>query len=86
MKCIICKKSLEDIGDDNQPIGGLSFHSYGHYGTSVFDPMDGTYLEINVCDECVTKGRRGRQCPHGVSKGHNARPACQVAAAARDGD
>lgn len=56
MKCIVCKKPLEDVlarEGENQPNNGLAFHSYGHYGTTVFDPMDGTYLEINVCDPCI---------------------------------
>lgn len=37
------------------PIGGLHFRTYGHYGSRVFDPMDGkgTTLDIAICDECV---------------------------------
>jgi hypothetical protein len=37
----------------NHPIGGIEFTSYGHYGTTVFDPMDGTELSINICDTCM---------------------------------
>jgi len=55
MRCLVCQKELKDIGVDNQPVGGLSFMSYGHYGTAVFDPMDGSFLEINVCDECIKR-------------------------------
>lgn len=33
---------------------GVSFISHGHYGSSVFDPMDGSSLEISLCDDCVT--------------------------------
>lgn len=37
------------------PIGGLHFSTRGHYGSRVFDPMDGkdTKLEIAICDECI---------------------------------
>ena len=45
---------MED-GDINQPYGGLAFQSEGHYGSTVFDPMDGTYLEVNICDECLLR-------------------------------
>jgi hypothetical protein len=58
MNCIVCKKSLEDIlarEGENQPNDGLAFHSYGHYGTTAFDPMDGTYLEVNICDSCIVQ-------------------------------
>lgn len=37
------------------PMGGLHFMTYGHYGSRVFDPMDGkgTTLDIAICDECI---------------------------------
>lgn len=57
MNCIVCRKPLENIdpGEDghNQPDDGVAFQSHGHYGSTVFDPMDGTYLEINICDPCL---------------------------------
>lgn len=55
MNCIVCKKTLENIEypEGNHPIHGTAFHSIGHYGSGVFDPMDGTFLEINVCDDCL---------------------------------
>jgi hypothetical protein len=31
----------------------VAFHSEGHYGSTVWDPMDRKYIEINVCDECL---------------------------------
>lgn len=59
MNCIVCKKPLENIdpfeNGENQPSGGTAFQTHGHYGSTVFDPMDGTYLEINVCDACLTQ-------------------------------
>lgn len=56
VSCICCKKPLEEIYPDvsfNQPLYALTFKTRGHYGSQVFDAMDGTYLELNVCDECV---------------------------------
>lgn len=40
------------------PMGGLHFETYGHYGSRVFDPMDGkgTKLDIAICDECIIAG------------------------------
>jgi hypothetical protein len=35
------------------PMGGLHFQTYGHYGSRAFDPMDGTALDIAICDECI---------------------------------
>lgn len=58
--CIICKSEVEnwDIAyPENEthvhPIGGTVFRTYGHYGSTVFDPMDTSYLEIVVCDDCL---------------------------------
>ena len=63
LSCITCGKKLRnvDANADNQPSDGTAFQSYGHYGSTVFDPMDGTYLEINICDPCLKKaGEFGR--------------------------
>jgi len=53
LDCIVCGKRLPNVMDDveNQPYDATSFTTYGHYGSTVFDPMDGTFLEINICDE-----------------------------------
>ena len=56
-RCISCNKELQNVMDSNngfQPIKGTAFQSYGHYGSTFFDPMNGTYIEIVVCDECLT--------------------------------
>jgi hypothetical protein len=37
----------------HQPVDGLGFHTRGAYGSSYFDPMDGSYLELSICDGCV---------------------------------
>lgn len=59
LNCIVCEKELKSALPDNeryketnQPADGTAFHSRGHYGSTVFDPMDGTLAELNVCDEC----------------------------------
>jgi hypothetical protein len=58
--CVVCGTVLENIGDPGfQPLRGLAFSTRGHYGSSFFDPMDATYLEIVICDECM-KGDRVR--------------------------
>jgi hypothetical protein len=52
--CICCGKKLEaDDPRDNQPRKGLAFQSHGHWPSTLFDPMDGTYLEVNICDGCL---------------------------------
>ena len=58
--CIVCNTEVENWDEaypDNEsqihPIGGTVFRTYGHYGSTVFDPMDASYLEIVVCDECL---------------------------------
>ena len=51
------------------PIGGLHFQTRGHYGSRVFDPMDGkgTTLDIAICDEClIEKVKR----VHGTGRNH----------------
>lgn len=52
LHCIRCDKGLDDIST-YQPNDGLCFVSSGHYGSTFFDPLDGSYLEIVVCDECL---------------------------------
>jgi hypothetical protein len=57
VSCIACGTELESsVGDsgENQPSDATTFRSYGQYGSTVFDPMDGSFLEINVCDRCLT--------------------------------
>jgi hypothetical protein len=61
--CISCGKELDNWEYENRdgtkvevhPMCGLHFRTYGHYGSTVFDPMNGTYLDIAICDECLTK-------------------------------
>lgn len=61
MKCFGCDKELDNWDYERNgrqsyhPMGGLHLMSYGHYGSAVFDPMDGSTLNIAVCDECLRK-------------------------------
>lgn len=59
--CLKCEQALESLLPDSQghqPIRGLAFKTRGHYGSTYFDPMDGTYLELSVCDKCVRNADR----------------------------
>lgn len=57
-RCVVCNKNLRNLAFDFcdegfQPSDGLAFKTYGHYGSCEFDPMDGSYLEVVICDDCV---------------------------------
>jgi hypothetical protein len=55
-RCIVCHKPFDNIDEDgNQPSGGVEFTTGGHYGSTVFDPMDGSIIAINVCDGCLAE-------------------------------
>lgn len=59
LKCICCNRSMRNYADNGfQPDNGLAFATSGHYGSTYFDPMNGSYLEIAVCDGCVEKADR----------------------------
>lgn len=70
LPCIACGKALENEFDDaaNQPREGTAFESHGHYGSTAFDPMDGTYIEINVCDPCLVAARDKGAVLHGMDR------------------
>lgn len=55
LPCIACGKELKNVDktSTNQPYKGLAFTSHGHYGGTLFDPMDGQFLEVNICDQCL---------------------------------
>lgn len=63
LPCIVCLKELDAVmpDADNQPHEGLTFASLGHYGTTAFDPMDGSYLELNICDQCLVEAGRNER-------------------------
>lgn len=60
LPCFKCEKVLEGngSGEVNSPSGACSFTTTGHYGTTVFDPMDGSMLEINICDDCLSEAAK----------------------------
>lgn len=55
--CIVCGKVLESAMNDSSvghiPYEGTLFTTEGHYGSTAFDPVDGTTLSITVCDTCL---------------------------------
>lgn len=62
--CFICGKALECVfrepgeGIYNQPYEATVFHSHGHYGSTVFDPVTGhRSLELNICDKCLLENK-----------------------------
>lgn len=59
LPCIACGRELRNIDDTagNQPYNGTAFQTHGHYGSTIFDPLDGHFLEINVCDACLALHR-----------------------------
>jgi hypothetical protein len=60
--CIVCKTPLDNLeyelpdrsNVEVHPMYGLHFTSYGHYGSTIFDPMGtGEKLDVAICDRCV---------------------------------
>lgn len=81
--CLVCGKPLDPAippgvhdRSHNQPDEAVVFRAHGQYGSTVFDPMDGTYLEINICDNCVTRlAVNIRHCrPHHPEPARNENP------------
>lgn len=66
--CARCDKPLDDL-HDFQPNDGLCFTAYGHYGSTLFDPLDGSYMQIVVCDECLSANIKYRVKP--AVRNHN---------------
>lgn len=65
LTCVICKKQLGNyLAVGMQPDDGLAFTCRGHYGSTYFDPMDGTYLELSICDPCVKAAVDAGHCKH----------------------
>ena len=60
LPCIVCGRALDPIfpehmNDDDyvQPADAISLTGHGIYGSKVFDPMDGSYVSVNICDDCL---------------------------------
>jgi len=64
LPCFVCGAELRHCGGpdqagvlNNQPCGGIYLSSQGNYGSTVYDPMHGSYrLELALCDSCLVKG------------------------------
>lgn len=57
-QCVACGVEMMNIMDSEsglQPNDGLAFSTRGHYGSTYFDPMNGSYIELAICDECVKR-------------------------------
>jgi len=53
-KCFSCSKELKMFDAMNlHPSDALHFCTQGHYGSTFFDPMDGSKLNIYICDDCL---------------------------------
>lgn len=58
LPCIVCGYQPDTAFNGctgNQPYKATAFTTGGHYGSTFFDPMDESRIEINVCDECLRK-------------------------------
>lgn len=53
LPCFKCGAPLKNLDGDNHPTGGTEFTSYGHYGSTFWDPGDSRQLVANLCDECL---------------------------------
>lgn len=61
LPCLKCGKPLVNVFEDseNQPYGGTEFVAYGHYGSTIHDPVgrdpDRLVLVVNICDTCIMR-------------------------------
>ncbi len=74
LPCLVCKKPLRAAleGQQNHPMGNV-FVSRGNYGSTVWDPMDGGWLEVNVCDPCLVGAASAGRVLRGRLGGSGAR-------------
>ena len=63
---------MENQGGEgrNEPYAATAFVTHGHYGSTAFDPMDGTFLEINVCDPCLVRQAKAGRVVEGQDYKH----------------
>lgn len=74
LTCIVCDYQPDTAFNgctSNQPYKATAFTTRGHYGSTFFDPMTGTQIEINVCDECLRKAVDKKQILFYDSYGKN---------------
>ena len=64
--CLLCGTELQYAGirgeePINLPSDGTAFRTYGHYGSTFFDPGRNTaWFEIAICDACLRAVPRER--------------------------
>ena len=77
LACIVCgtqpEAAFPQNPELNQPCGATTFITHGQYGSTAFDEIDGCFLEINICDPCLTAAAAEDRVLHGTP-GHFARP------------
>jgi hypothetical protein len=68
--CFVCGKELDAAFSEfnNQPHDATAFRSYGHYGSTFFDPMNNDFIELSICDSHLEE-RIARLC-HGAKVTH----------------
>lgn len=102
--CVVCEKQLMSAGTNHgeaemelhdPPDNGVHFTTSGNWGSTVFDTWGSSYLEGNICDECLKdkadKGLlvevvpdRSAKPPHSVSTWDRNRHAIEHAQDARE--
>jgi len=57
LPCFVCGNPLLNVFEqsENQPEEATEFRSYGHYGSTFWDSMDGEQIVLNICDDCLRK-------------------------------
>ncbi len=65
LPCFVCGTTLLNAvaESENQPQEGTEFRTYGHYGSTFWDSLDGEELVLNICDECL-RDRADRLAQH----------------------
>lgn len=51
-KCIFCHKNIE-TDKFNSVFDAVTFKSWGQYGSKAFGQLNGSYIELHVCDNCL---------------------------------
>lgn len=73
MKCFKCEQEIPILGpgleDKEDSVGvnldeGVRFYAYGSYGSTVFDPNDGSQLVIAICDTCLASRAKAEFIRH----------------------
>lgn len=66
LPCIVCGEVLRDteVSEEHNviPYDGITFEGHGNYGSRLFDPLDGSYLIMVLCDSCAKE--RGDRIIH----------------------